>query len=126
MCVLNSDFYRGVTKIQNFNGNKASNDPMFLILEETISYTKRTRFRTTLAKSCPFCVRNSLLEDQKHSIVSKMRLLTNTPFVHLTSKHQRLEFIVIAKNNVTILNNLVWSTKNIVKKPKSFNNLGDT
>ena len=126
MCVLNSDFYRGVTKIQNFNGNKASNDRMFLILEETISYTKRTRFRTKLAKSCSFCVRNSLLEDQKHSIVSKMRLLTNTPFVHLTSKHQRLEFIIIANNNVTILNNLVWSTQNIVKKPKSFNNLGDT
>ena len=25
-----------------------------------------------LAKSCPYCVRNSLLEDQKHSIVSKI------------------------------------------------------
>ena len=27
--------------------------------------------RNCLAKSCPYCVRNSLLEDQKHSIVSK-------------------------------------------------------
>ena len=41
--------------------------------------------RNCLAKSCPYCVRNSVLEDQNHSIVSKMRLLTNTPFVHLTS-----------------------------------------
>ena len=41
--------------------------------------------RSCLAKSCPNCVRNSLLEDQNHSIVSKMRLLTNTAFVHLTT-----------------------------------------
>ena len=40
--------------------------------------------RNCLAKSCPYCVRNRLLEDQNHSIVSKMRLLTNTPIVHLT------------------------------------------
>ena len=40
--------------------------------------------RNCLTKSCPYCVRNSLLEDQNSSIVSKMRLLTNTPFVHLT------------------------------------------
>ena len=26
--------------------------------------------RNCLAKSCPYCVRNSLLEDQNHSIVS--------------------------------------------------------
>ena len=38
-----------------------------------------------LVKSCPYCVRNSLLEDQNHLIVSKMKLLTNTPFVHLNS-----------------------------------------
>ena len=40
--------------------------------------------RNCLAKSCPYCVRNSLLEDQNHSIVSRIRLLTNTPFVHCT------------------------------------------
>ena len=40
--------------------------------------------RLLSAVFCPYCARNSLLEDQKHSIVSKMRLLTNTPFVHLT------------------------------------------
>ena len=27
--------------------------------------------RNCLAKSCPYCVRNSLLEDQNHSIVLK-------------------------------------------------------
>ena len=41
--------------------------------------------RNCLAKSCPYCVRNSLLEDQNHSIVLiyfayyyfKSHLLTN-------------------------------------------------
>ena len=41
--------------------------------------------RNCLAKSCSYSVRNSLLEVLNHSIVSKMRLLTNTPFVHLIS-----------------------------------------
>ena len=30
--------------------------------------------RNCLAKSCPYCVRNSLLEDQNHSIVNKIGL----------------------------------------------------
>ena len=53
--------------------------------------------RNFLAKSCPNCVRNSLLEDQNHSIVSKMRLLTNTPSVHLTSMqfYSRVELLTL-------------------------------
>ena len=64
--------------------------------------------RNCLAKSYPYCVRNILLEDQNHSIVSKMRLLTNTTFDHNTYIHIRYYIINI------VIDEIWKNTKNTI------------
>ena len=42
--------------------------------------------RNCLAKSCPYCVRNSLLEDQNHSIVTILKYVIFTKFLLISYK----------------------------------------
>ena len=59
--------------------------------------------RNCLAKSCPYCVRNSLLEDQNHSIIPKFhsylpRSHTDSVFLSETTSEEIVNIIKDFKN----------------------------